>query len=373
MPGKPWTLGVMAAAVMTACATSPSGSRSVRILPPAGSTAAARFEPAQSTGLFIGVRRFTRPNTLKVPYAADDAVDLAYMFALHPRVRLVPPDRVVIALMGRPQKAESQRKLAELKAAGATEVKADRQTIVAMLQRQAAAAGKDGMFIVSLATHGYVRHGTPYILGSDNELSTARIFDIASTSPARRSLIFIDACRERIVGGRRGLAPDPGTAAPLMSRMGRIEGLVVFYAATANKWAYDGDGNGVFTKNVLDGLNCNAAAVRDVVTVATLRRYVERETLRWIREHRDPNLGAATQVSIDGRSDAMPLSHCSVGPALQDQPAESSQPAARHALRFIVVRTATGERFVFDFDGNVLRALPAPGTNRSQAALLSHR
>jgi len=321
---KPMALGLAAAAVATATLVPRAWTtRSVRLLPPAGPSTPARFDYAQSAALFVGVPHFTKEGTLDVPYAADDAVDLAYIFTLDRRVSLVSPERVVLALSGRPQKPASQRKLEELKAAGARVERAEQGDIVLLLQRQAAAAGKEGIFILSLATHGFVREGIPYILASDRELSTARIFDLAASSPARRSLLFIDACRERIAAGTRGLAPDPETAAPIMSRMGRIEGQVVFYAAAVGNYAYDDpkSRNGVFTKAVLDGLDCKAATIREMVTVDTLRKYVERETRQWIRAHRDPSLGAGIQVNIDGSTHNMPLSRCTIEPLFPSEPA----------------------------------------------------
>ena len=95
--------------------------------PPLRPEPLARFDREQSAALFVGVRRFTRDSTLApVRFAVDDAVDLAYAFALDPNVALVPPHRVVLALSGQPEKAESKKRLEELKAAHATVTGADR-------------------------------------------------------------------------------------------------------------------------------------------------------------------------------------------------------------------------------------------------------
>jgi hypothetical protein len=301
----------------------PGTTRGVRLLHEPDAPEPRSFDPQQSAALFVGVRKFTRDeNTLEVPYAADDAVDLAYMFALDHRIALVSPSRVVIALSGRPQKEESKRRLDALQQAGARVEKAGPSDILMLLQRQAALASRDGLLIVSIATHGFVRDGVPYILGStslfqypETALPTPKLFDIASASGARRSLFFIDACRERLSEGARGGA-SAATAAPLISRMGHVNGQVVFYAAAAGGYAYDDDGNGVFTKAVLEGLSCKAAFVRGAVTVETLRTFVERYVRTWIRQHHDPGIAAATQISTDGDSKNMPLCLC-VGPPPQ--------------------------------------------------------
>src|SRR5215208_7090812 len=44
----------------------------------------------ESTGLFVGVQKFPHDDALTVPYAVDDAVDLAYRFSLDQRSSLVP-------------------------------------------------------------------------------------------------------------------------------------------------------------------------------------------------------------------------------------------------------------------------------------------
>jgi len=307
----------------------PGMTRGVRLLQHVEPPQPYSFDPQQSAALFVGVRKFTRDDDiLEVPYAADDAVDLAYMFALDRRIALVSPSRVVIALSGRPQKEESKRRLEALEQAGARIEKASPSDILVLLQRQAALASRNGLLIVSIATHGFVhRDGVPYILGStslfqypETALPTPKLFDIAAASGARRSLFFIDACRERVGEGARA-GVSAGTAAPLVSRMGHVHGQVVFYAAAAGGYAYDDDGNGVFTKAVIEGLSCKAAFTRGAVTVDTLRTFVERYVRTWIRQHRDLTIAAATQISTDGDSKNMPLSSC-VGPPPPSPPGD---------------------------------------------------
>jgi caspase domain-containing protein len=292
----------------------PSPSRGVRLASPPRSKESS-YDPAQSAALFLGVRDFGHEDTLEVKYAADDAVDLAYTFSRE-RVALVAPTRMVIALSGRPQKEESRRHLADLIREGARLEKAAPSDILLLLQQQAALAGRDGLLVVSIASHGFARGGVPYILGStslfrypETALPLPKLLDMAGSSEASRSLFLIDACRERISSDTRaGASPD--TAAPLISRMKKINGQVVFYAAAPGGYAYDSDGNGVFTKAVLDGLHCKAGLIRGAVTVATLHTFVENTVRRWILEHHNSHVLAATQVSIEGRSEKMPLCNC---------------------------------------------------------------
>jgi caspase domain-containing protein len=276
-----------------------------------------RFDRHESAGLFVGVSDFNDGSLAKVPFSVDDAVDLAYMFAMDRRLPLIPPQRVVLALSGAPKKKESKARLEELKAAGAKEVKATARDILYQVKQQAAITGSAGIFILSIATHGFMHEGNEYILGESStfrdprtSLQTARLFDIIARSPAHRSLIFVDACRDRTLGGTRSVVGSP--APDLDRKMKNISGQVVFYAASAGNYAYDDyvNRNGVFTKAVLDGLACNASASDRFVTVDSLHRHTEAQVKRWIVDHQKPPVDTAIQVHIDGGAGRMPLSQC---------------------------------------------------------------
>lgn len=321
---KPLALGGMLLGVAATIAVVPfamRGVRSVRRLIDMPRSASTRFDRKQSAGLFVGVRRFSSGALEEVPFAVDDAVDLAYVFAFERRVSLVPPRRVMLVLSGRPAKKESAERLRRLRDSGAeVRYRAGTADILASLREQAAAAGRDGMLIVSVATHGFLRDGNGYILGAGSVvrdpstmLSTAEIFETIASSPAQRSLVFVDACRERMVKGRRAVLADAMSAAPpLERRLGRTHGQAVFYAAAAGESAYDDftARNGVFTRAVIDGVQCGAAKSGGLVTAETLAGYVERNVHAWVRDNRDPAVGSATQSSIDGEARNMPLAQC---------------------------------------------------------------
>jgi hypothetical protein len=189
---SPLAAGLLAIALAATCgpdAPAPQDGRGVTPSRPRNEVA-AQCDREQSAALFVGVRKFQHERTIDVPFAADDAVDLAYMFAIERRVSLVRRDRVVLALSGKPVKEESQRRLEELRKAGAQIVEAKTQSdILVQLRRQADRAGAGGILIVSLATHGFVSDGVPYVLSAsslihdrETSLSPRR----SSTSPARR-------------------------------------------------------------------------------------------------------------------------------------------------------------------------------------------
>lgn len=306
---------------MTTIVISAQDVRSARPLPQAASERATQFDRRESAALFVGVRKFSHDRTLtEVRYGVDDAIDLAYAVAIDRRVKLVVPDRVVIALSGEPQKSESKDRLRRLIEEGANVIPAAHSDVLTALEQQGRMAGSKGVLIVSFATHGFTRDGIPHLLTASSilahpktSISASEVADIAARSDAARALIFLDACRERLTTGTRAGDADPVTPAPLIDAMTRAEGLAVFYAAAAGKYAYDDDekGNGVFTTAILDALRCQAATdAQGLVTVETLAAYVEARVLSWIQKHRNPAVRTAIQVSADGGTKSMPLAQC---------------------------------------------------------------
>lgn len=331
--------------------------RSVRPIAKLIGPSSERFDPAQSAALFVGVRNFTHDKSLTpARYAADDAVDLAYAFALDPNaVRLVPPTRVTIALSGKPSKKESRERLQALEKAGAkVSMQANPSDLLLLLRDQAALAGKDGLFIVSFATHGFSLEGVSYLLGAssffqdvETTLSATKVMEIVSLSEAKRSLIFLDACREFVKQDSRSGLPEPLSAAPLIEGMRNKEGQVIFYAAAAGGYAYDDPQreNGVFTAAVIDGLRCCAGRKRNTITVKTLADYVEESVLKYINQHHNPEARKATQISTEGSTDMMPLALCRP----TTTPSSPTDPVA--SLKAVVAGSALT---VFDASGKQL-------------------
>lgn len=335
---------ILLASVGTLAVAARAGNaRSVRLEAVAPANGRPAFDPSQSVALFVGIRTFRDDETLQnVPYAVDDAIDLAYVFALDPRVALVRASRVALALSDEtPRKQISRRRLAELKRNGAIVVAATQSQILNALNHQAGSAGANGIFIVAFATHGFSDDGAQYLLAASSLLRerntaipAARVLDLVAASGAARSLILIDSCRERLTR-QRSAEPESMSAAPLIRQMGVTTGQVVLYGAAAGRWAYDDDlrQNGVFTGAVLDALQCRSGFDRNgLLTADDLSGAVERDVLHWVRVNRDPSIRNATQASIDGAARTMPLATCSRRPP-PDPPAvaEAAGLATRRA------------------------------------------
>jgi len=251
------------------------------------------------------------------------AIDLAFALSLDGKMHLVEPARMILALSGVPQKPQSQGKLKALVDAGAQVRGAGQSDVLTLLERQTAAAGRKGILIVAFATHGVSDEGTQYLLTAssllrhrETALSENKVRDIASHSDAARSLIIVDACRQKLTSDSRDGEPDPRSAAPLIRGMAGVTGQVVFSAAAAGEYAYDDDAlrNGVFTAAVVDGLGCGARTdQRGFITVDTLATYVEDRVLSWVQKNRDPRARRATQLNCEGRTKTMPLAICGDG------------------------------------------------------------
>lgn len=278
------------------------------------------FDVKESAALFVGVRDFPYDrDRAEVRFAVDDAVDLAFVVAFDERVRLVEPARMILALSGEPQKAESKRSLERLVTAGAQVRPAGLTDVLTALDEQKREAGRKGVLVIAFATHGMSIDGTLHLLTAtsllrhhETTISENKIRDV-SRSDAGRSLILLDACRERLHAGERSTTHDPRSAAPLIRAMAGTHGQVVLGTAEG-EFAYDDDrrGNGVLTAAVIDGLRCQAATdEQGLVTADTLARFVEQRVMTWIRKNKQREVSRATQWTADGAARAMPLSSCS--------------------------------------------------------------
>jgi len=290
------------------------------------------IDPMKSAALFVGVRTFTDDLSLtQVPYAVDDAVDLAFELTMNPQRILVAPQRVVLALSGEPQKEESQEKLRQLLASGASRSAAGHSDILKQLDLQSRAVEPNGIFIAAFATHGVSEDGTQYLLTASSllahyqqtSLTDIGIRDIVTRNGVPRSLIFIDACRERLTKDKRSGELDPRSMAKVLRAMSGVNGQAVISAAAVGGYAYDDEvrRNGVFTENVIDGLHCGASRnAAGFITVDTLHSYVESHVLYWLRLHKDSTVKKATQLVTEGATKQMPLSVCINGTASASRP-----------------------------------------------------
>lgn len=278
----------------------------------AGSTGRGGFDPIASSGLFVGVSTFEDERIAEVPYAVDDAVDLAHLFAME--LGLVAPGRTVLLLAGVPRKPESGERLEALRQGGArvaTARQCDIYRHLAELVENVRSGG--GMALLSVATHGVTDAGGDFLVATDSladrKLRTgvvvSEVFEEASR--AGRGLVLLDACREQVRRARgegAGAAMGQGFAEAIAN----ARGLVVLSAATLGGFAYDDPNrrNGVFTGALLDGLRGGAApGPSGWITVRTLADFVQAQVVAWIRrewpleEARSRGIGRRIEASAE--------------------------------------------------------------------------
>ena len=277
------------------------------------------FDASQSAGFFVGVSEFEDSSFTTVPFAVDDAVDLASLFV---RLELLEPEKVVLALSGQPRKAASRERLQQLVEGGARIVGATLGLFTDYVYSQGRASGESGLFIVSIATHGFSDQGNDYLVASDTRqrriqrggISFSEVIDDISLSRASRRLVLVDACRERLSTGTRAGGVDPASAmgAAFSEAIAQASGMVILSATVLGGFSYDDQGrqNGVFSAAVIDGLGGEApAGQRSLITAQTLAGYVDAQVRDWVADNRPQHVKLSRGITIqsEGPAASMPL------------------------------------------------------------------
>jgi hypothetical protein len=302
------------------------------------------FRQAESAGLFVGIRDFDDPEFIEVPFAVDDAVDLAHLFALE--LDLIAPQKVILALSGDPQKARSADALQALLQAGAQRVAAQKSWILRHLLRQRNATGQRGVFVVAFATHGFSDQGQDFLVGQDSVrgfihdtgIKVDLVFDQAAQATAPRRLVLLDACRERLSQARASGRPEPESAMgqAFAKAIAQAKGQVVLSGTTLGGYSYDDAQlqNGVFTASLLDGLRGKAPAnAQHLITAQTLADYVDGRVRQWVRLNRPQHAHLSNGMSqkFEGPAAAMPLAVDPVG--MQASAAQAQHERQEAALK----------------------------------------
>ncbi len=272
------------------------------------------FDSAESAGLFVGIRHFEDKEFLEVPFAVDDAVDLAHLFVFE--LELIRPGKVVLALAGEPQKTVSRGRLKQLRQKGAAIEPAAQTDVLRLLIEQRKASGRKGLFVAAFATHGFSDQGSDFLVAADTlwpfvqrtGVALDETFDVVVRAHAPRRLVLLDACRKRFTATpRRG-----SMSASFADAIAGARGQAVLSGATLGGYSYDDEdrGNGVFTAAVIDGLLGGAPTdERSFITVQTLAEYVNDRVIAWVGDRHLENENPSSGISrrLDGAVAAMPL------------------------------------------------------------------
>lgn len=126
------------------------------------------------------------------------------------------------------------------------------------------------------AGHGHIEATGGYLLASDagrgdEGLSLADVLTCANASPAQNKVVILDSCHSGIAGTPPGAA---GLAA-------LSEGLTVLTASTADQYATEENGRGVFTTLLVDALHGGAANLTGDITPGSVYAHVDQSLGAW--------------------------------------------------------------------------------------------
>lgn len=329
------------------------------------------FDPQASAGLFVGVSRFEDSRIYGVPYAVDDAVDLAHLFSLE--LELVPPNRAVLLLAGDPCKSTSVEHLARLIQSGAQRANARQHDIYRYLEELTRSTGERGLFVLAIATHGLSDQGSDFLLAADSikgrslrsGVAVAEVLDEMARVDTRtgalgRRLVLLDACRERLTGETRGEG-DLGMAKSFAEAISHAKGVAILSGSTLGGFAYDDREreNGVFTAALLDGLRGEApAGPEGWITVRTLADYVQERVMSWVRRRRPDHAAKSLGIGrhIESTAGDLPLAPHPV--AMKERRGYR----ARREAALLKVRENQGSILTGALWDQVVRLLPAEPT-----------
>ncbi|HDR6299961.1 TPA: caspase family protein [Bacillus cereus] len=125
------------------------------------------------------------------------------------------------------------------------------------------------------AGHGYIESTGGFLVTSectsgDDGFSLNELLNIANKSKSRNKIIIIDSCHSGITGDNI----SDGNA--LLS-----EGLTILTASSAQQYASEKDGCGVFTSLLVDALNGGAANLLGEITPGSLYAHIDQSLGPW--------------------------------------------------------------------------------------------
>lgn len=126
------------------------------------------------------------------------------------------------------------------------------------------------------AGHGHIEATGGYLLASNSQngdegLPLSEVLFYANKSSARNKVIILDSCHSGIAG----TAPNGAAQAELS------DGLTILTASTAEQYADESDGSGVFTSLLVDALNGSAANLVGEITPGSIYAHIDQSLGPW--------------------------------------------------------------------------------------------
>lgn len=273
------------------------------------------IDKATTRGIFVGVNFFyndesPREEFTHIPFAVDDAVDLAYYFSV--QAKLIDPKNIALLIEGEPKKATTQEhkkaltedygvkvqcpnsQKGEVQETTSKETrfgcvsKPTKENILSAFKE----AASPSLLIASFATHGFVEKDRQLLLASDSKRSSIQttaigLTDLSKVMEAKRSLLLFDSCRSYLLPART-LGPDSQSTVgkDFEALLRRSQGRAIFIAAKYGGNAFDDieRKNGIFTGALLETLTESKEGVESLVRLKTLGLTVDEEVCRRTRD-----------------------------------------------------------------------------------------
>lgn len=137
-------------------------------------------------------------------------------------------------------------------------------------------AGDSEIALFYFAGHGYIEATGGYLCASDCQtgddgLPLGDVLTLANQSKARNKIIILDSCHSGIAG-----------AHPLTPQSAELsEGLTILTASTAEQYATEENGSGVFSTLLVDALNGSAGNLVGDVTPGSVYAHIDQSLGPW--------------------------------------------------------------------------------------------
>jgi hypothetical protein len=167
--------------------------------------------------------------------------------------------------------------------------------------------------------HGYIDGAGGFLCASDcanghDGLSLSDVMAFANSSSARNKVIILDSCHSGVAGGSQ-----------VATQVAEItEGVTILTASTADQYAMETGGSGVFTSLLVDALNGAAANLVGDVTPGSVYAHIDQSLGNWAQR---PVFKTNIKKFVSLREAEAPISlaHLQMLTVLFDQPTAQLQ------------------------------------------------
>lgn len=137
-------------------------------------------------------------------------------------------------------------------------------------------SGESDIALFYFAGHGHIETTGGYLCASDSAtgddgLPLGEVLTLANTSKAKNRIIVLDSCHSGIAGSH-----------PISTQMAELtEGLTILTASTAEQYATEENGSGVFTNLFVDALSGAAGNLLGAVTPGSVYAHIDQSLGPW--------------------------------------------------------------------------------------------